>query len=105
MTKSTEARAIITGSFILYLVGTMLDNQKRTFKEAKRLRKILLEQTSKAQYLPYVILSNKAWADTVSNFQEENHTLVIFDAVEFLSFGEEKAMTELFGDDFMDASC
>ena len=105
MTKSSIARSIITGSFILFLVNSLVEgNRSQTIKEVKALRKMLLEQTSKAQYLEYVKMSNLAWQETVDMFKEQNYRMVIFDAVEFLSFGEEEAMTEMFGEDFMEVS-
>jgi hypothetical protein len=103
MTKSAEARAIITGSFVLYLIDSLVDgNKAQTHKDVKKVRKALLAQASKPQFLPYVKLSNQAWQKVVDQYKDKNYRVIIFDAVEHLVLGEEQAMEEMFGDGFVD---
>ena len=101
MTKTQEATAIITGSYILYLIDALLDKTERNNLTTIRLRQVLFAQTSKAQNKDYVIMSNLAWGEVVKKYADANMHIAIFDAVESLAFAQEKSMTEMFGVNFI----
>jgi len=97
MTKSEEARAIITGSFILYLADALLGPTEKFHGTTILLNQLLRAKTKKAQNREYVIMSNQAWQTVVDKYKDDNYRLAIFDAVESLGFNDEKIMEEMFG--------
>jgi len=103
MTKSDEARAIITGSFILYMVDALLDKSEKFHGTTILLCQLLRAKTRKAQNKEYVILSNKAWATVVDKYKDDNYRIAIFDAVESLGFNDIKIMEEMFGPNIIPA--
>ena len=102
MTKSEKARAIITGSYILFLIDGLLDNSEKTKGSTIMLKQRLLSKTRKAQNMDYVVISNEAWANLIELYKDKRVSVVIFDAVEHLAFNEEEAMIKMFGQDFFD---
>ena len=101
MTKTEEAKAIITSSYILYLIDALLDNREKFKGSTIALKQKLLGKTKQAQFKPYVMMSNEAWQSVVNEFKDDNMHIVIFDAVEFLAFNEEESMTKMFGNDII----
>jgi hypothetical protein len=99
MTKSEKARAIITGSYILFLIDGLLDNANKTKGSTIMLKQRLLSKTRKVQNLKYIELSNEAWNLLLKKFEGSKVSLIIFDAVETLAFNEEKIMKKMYGDD------
>jgi len=97
MTKSEEARAIITGSFILYLADGLLGKSEKFHGTTILLNQLLRAKTKQAQNKEYVIMSNQAWAAVVEKHKDDNYRMAIFDAVEALGFNDEKIMEEMFG--------
>ncbi len=100
MSPSTEARAIITASYVLYFMNAMLDSKMSNRGSIITFRQLLLSKTRESCYLPYVKMSNDAWANTVNKFADKNYRLEIEDAIEFICMGEIDAMTEMFGSQF-----
>jgi len=101
MTKTETAKAIILGSFILYLVDALLDRSEQQNGTTIRLKQAIRAKTRDASYLPFISMSNKAWFDVVEEFKDKNMHLVIFDAVEFLAFDNEVVMTKMFSKKFL----
>ena len=103
MTKSEQAQAIIVGSFILYMIDSLLDRPQHSKGSVIRLKQMLRAKTSQAQNRDYVVISNEAWASVVEKYKDKNYRLVIFDAVESLGFDNQEIMTKMFGSKFLDA--
>ncbi len=103
MTKQQEAQAIIYGSFILYAIDALLDKADRVKGTTIRLKQMIRAQTSKANNVEYVLMSNRAWANVVEDYSDKNYRIAIFDFVESLGFGVENIMTEMFGSKFIEA--
>ena len=103
MTKYQEAKAIIIGSFILYLIDYLLDKSQKSKATTIRLKQSIMKKTRAKgnKYLPYVKMSDEAWKETVEHFKDKNYRIAIFDAVEFLAFDNEEIMTKMYGDDFL----
>ncbi len=97
MTKSEEARAIITGSFILYIIDALLDKSEQFHGTTILLKQLIRAKTKKAQNKAYVIMSNEAWVTVVDKYKDDNYRIAIFDAVESLGLKDEKIMEEMFG--------
>jgi len=97
MTIAQEAKSIILGSYILYLIDSLLDKNERSNATTIRLKQLLFSKTHKAQNAKYVKLSNKAWSMVIEQFKDKHMRLVIFDMVERLAFDNEKVMTDMFG--------
>ncbi len=102
MTDSQAARAVITGSYILFMINVLLEPSQRSKGSVINLKQRLFTKTRNASYAGYVILSNKAWDDTIDVFKDTGDSIVIFDAVETLVFNEEDSMKAMFGDDILD---
>lgn len=102
MTDSQTARAVITGSYILFMINVLLEPSQRSKGSVINLKQRLFTKTRNASYVGYVILSNKAWDDTIDVFKDTGDSIVIFDAVETLVFNEEDAMKAMFGEDILD---
>ena len=101
MTPTEEAKAIITASFILYLIDSLLDDKERFRGTTIRLKQLLLSKTRQAQHYKYVEMSNKVWTNVVEQYKENKYHVVIFDAVESLAFAEEEIMVKMFGEHFL----
>lgn len=105
MTKTAEARAIITASYILYLIDGLLDKSEHNLLTTIRLKQLLRSKTSRAQNKYYIELSNIAWQRVVDTFKDKKYSIAIFDAVESLAFNEEENMTAMFGTNFIPTAC
>jgi len=101
MTKTQKATAIITGSYIMYLIDSLLDKSEHFHLTTIRLKQSISAQTRKAQNRNFVILSNKAWSSVVDVYKDKNMHIAIFDAVESLAFDQLDLMTEMFGSNFI----
>lgn len=102
MTYTEEAKAIITGSYILYLIDSLLDKSEHSNGTTIQLKQKLLAKTKKANVKKLIDMSNVAWFDTIEEFKDRKMHLVIFDAVESLAFSESKVMEMMFGKDILD---
>ena len=101
MTKTETAKAIILGSFILYIVDALLDKSEQSKATTIRLKQAIRAKTRDSCYLPFVSMSNKAWFNVVEEFKDKKIHLVIFDAVEFLAFDNDVIVTKMFGKNFL----
>ncbi len=101
MTKVEEAKAIIVGSFVLYLIDALLDKSEQNHLSTIRLRQCIRAKTSRTENHAYVKMSNDAWIATVAKYEENSMHIAIFDAVETLVFDHEKIMTDMFGSNIM----
>lgn len=102
MTKSQEAIAIITGSYILYLINGLLDKSEQTHLTTIRLKQRLMAQTRKVKNRAYVEMSNVAWQSVIDKFKDRHMRLAIFDAVESLAFDQMDLMIEMYGSNIID---
>ena len=102
-TYTQRARGIITGSFILYLIDSLLDADQQNNLTTIRLKQYLQAKTRVANATKYILMSNKAWDLTIQEFKDEvGIRIVIFDAVEMLAFDNEEAMELIFGSKILD---
>jgi hypothetical protein len=97
MTNREEAKAVITASYILYMINVLLDPADKMNVSTIRLNSLLQSKTRVAKFNDYVILSNSAWAIAVDKFKEDNLHVVIFQAVETLWFNNIDVMVKMFG--------
>jgi len=97
MTKSQEAKAIILGSFVMYLINALLDKQEQFNGTTVRLKQILVAKTRVANYEHYIVMSNTAWSNVIEQFKDENYHILIHDAVESLVFDNDNIMVAMFG--------
>lgn len=106
MTETMKAQAIITASYILYLIDALLDKSQRTKLSTIRLKQALQKKTRDAQNKDYVKLSDKAWEMTIEQFKDRQPPIriAIFDVVEMLTFEVEKPMVEMFGNHILELS-
>jgi len=102
MTESTKARAIITASYILYFMNMMMDGKVSGKGSFIAFKQLLLSETRASAHLAYVMLSNRAWANVVNKYANDNYRMDIEDAIEFIAVNEMDAMTEMFGNKFED---
>jgi len=103
MTETQRARGIITGSFILYLIDSILDKNQQNNLTTIRLKQYLQAKTRVANVSKYILMSNKAWNLTIQEFKDEiGIKIVIFDTVEMLAFDNEEAMELTFGSKILD---
>ena len=102
MTETSKAKAIIAGSYILYLIDFLLDKEGRNKGTTIRLKQALKKRTTDAANREYVDWSNEAWQMTIDQFKDKNMRLAIFDAVEMIGFLEEEAMKDMFGNNILD---
>jgi len=101
MTKTEKAKSIIVGSFILYLINSLLDETEQNNATTIRLFQLLRSKTSQAQNKAYIELSNKAWSMTIKDFSGKDYRIAIFDAVESLAFAEQDVCTKMYGSNFL----
>jgi hypothetical protein len=97
MDKVSEARAIITASYILFLIDGLLDASEKNKGSVIALKQALLSKTTTAKSKCYVEISNEGWASMVKYYSKENKRLYIWDAVENLAYSEYENMTKVFG--------
>ena len=102
MNKSETAKSILLGSFLVYAIDSLLDKSQRFNGTTINLKQMLLAKTRKAQHTAYVEMSNKAWYSVVDKYKDENYRIYLFDLVEYLGFEEERIMTEMYGDKFIE---
>ena len=101
-TKTQKAKAIILGSYILYMIDSLLDKSEHFNLTTIRLRQALQAKTKVSSVQRYIEMSNEAWATTIEEFKDENATIAIFDAVETLAFHNEEEMKMVFGNHILD---
>ena len=97
MTKTTQAKAIIIGSYCMYLISALLDKSEQNNLTTIRLKQTLIAKTRVKDYLPYVEMSNLAWQKVIEQFKDDNMHIVIFDAVESLVFDNTDIMVKMYG--------
>jgi len=97
MTDTHIAQAVISGSYILYLIDGLLSTSDKSLGSTIRLKQALNAKVKNKRYNDYVELSNKAWATVVDMYRDENLKLVIFQAVETLYYNKFDIMNEFFG--------
>jgi len=102
LTKSEEARAIITGSFIIYMADALLGPTEKFHGTTILLMQLIRAKLRNKRYLAYVKMSDDAWVSVVEKYKDKNYRLAIFDAVESLGFNDEKIMKEMFGPRIID---
>jgi len=105
MTKTQEAKAIITASYILYMIDALLDPSEKVKGSTIALKQKLHSQTRKAQNFAYVEMSSTAWSSVVEQYKDKNMRIAIFDAVETLAFAEEESLTLMFGPTLIEILC
>ena len=102
-TTTEKAKAIILGSYILYMIDSLLDEDQQKNLTTIRLKQYLQAKTRVANVTKYIMMSNKAWDLTIQEFADEpGAKIVIFDAVETLAFHNERAMELVFGSKILD---
>ena len=101
MTKHNQISACIVGSFIQYMINSLLPTQEKYKGSVLALNQKLMAKTRKPEMTPYVILSNQAWSNTINAFEDEKIRLIVFDAIEYLSYDNEKVMKLMYGDDII----
>jgi hypothetical protein len=103
MTKHQEAKAIIIGSFILYLIDYLLDKSQKNKGSVIRLKQAIVKKTRarKGKYIPFIKMSDEAWKETVEMYKDKSYRIAIFDIVEFLAFDNEEIMEKMYGNQFL----
>ena len=101
MTEASKSKAIIIGSFCLYLIN-LASMRDQTKGSVIRLKQKLFAQTRKPVNLHLVKLSNDAWQIVVDKYENQTMRIMLADATEMLVLDEEKAMKEVYGDDIVD---
>ena len=102
MTKTQKAKGIIIGSYVLYLIDSLLDDKEQFNLTTIRLKQALRGKTKVSNVQKYIDMSNEAWADTIDEFKDENAKIAIFDAVERLVFDNEEVMKLVFGNHILE---
>ena len=97
LSETHTAQAVITGSYILYLIDGLLTTSEKNLGSTIRLKQAINAKVKGKQYNDYVALSNNAWATVVEMYKDNNLRLVIFQAVETLYYNRFNVMKEFFG--------
>ncbi len=103
MTKS-EAKAIMTGSMILYMLDELLPKSEQTKTTVIRVKQMIRGKLLDKKYIPLVKLTNQAWDNTIAAFKGKNYKLLIYDFVEMVVMNEEQPMNDFFGAQFSEVA-
>ena len=98
LSRTHTAKAVITGSYILYLIDGLLTTSDRNLGSTIRLKQAINAKVKGEQYNDYVALSNNAWATVVDMYKDDNLSLAIFQAVETLYYNKFDLMQDFFGE-------
>ena len=98
LSETHTAQAVITGSYILYLIDGLLTTSDRNLGSTIRLKQSINAKVKGKQYNDYVALSNNAWATVVDMYKDDNLSLAIFQAVETLYYNKFDIMQDFFGE-------
>ena len=98
LSKAHIAQAVITGSYILYLIDGLLTTSDKKLGSTIRLKQSINAKVKGKQYNDYVALSNNAWATVVDMYKDDNLSLAIFQAVETLYYNKFDIMQDFFGE-------
>jgi hypothetical protein len=98
LSETHIAQAVITGSYILYLIDGLLTTSEKNLGSTIRLKQAINAKVKGKQYNDYVALSNNAWATVVDMYKDNNLRLVIFQAVETLYYNKFDIMQEFFSE-------
>jgi hypothetical protein len=98
LSETHIAQAVITGSYILYLIDGLLTTSEKNLGSTIRLKQAINAKVKGNQYNDYVALSNNAWATVVDMYKDNNLRLVIFQAVETLYYNKFDIMQEFFSE-------
>jgi hypothetical protein len=98
LSRTHTAQAVITGSYILYLIDGLLTTSDKKLGSTIRLKQSINAKVKGKQYNDYVALSNNAWATVVDMYKDDNLRLAIFQAVETLYYNKFDIMQDFFGE-------
>ena len=102
MNSKREAAAVIIGSYVTFMIDTMLDKGDRTNGSTVKLLQHIKKHISDKKYLPYREWSNDAWFRMVDQLKDKNLKMTVAQAVENLVFDREDVMTEFYGSQILD---
>lgn len=95
-----EARGIISGSFIVFLLS-LIDKEYQNRGSIINLRQYILKQTRKVQRYNLVLLSNDAWKSVLDKFKDDHIAFSVVVVVETLAFNYENELKKVFGNNII----
>ena len=99
MKKEAEAKAIILGSYMLFLTS-LADKDFRKQKEVRKMIYLIKAKMklSDRKYVEKLIhLSNEAWYVAVEKYKDKHYRIELGDAIEKLAFDNEKVLSGFYG--------